>query len=217
MIPQILLEMAAEITNQKPVLPSGSGDGRSDSVAAEDKVIGFLQNWSSQNSSEWRINSSNIGRRHNRSWYDFSVDNGHKIFCDIKVSDLKGQDNTNAKLAIYYFLTGKDPDKAPRQWSEFFEDMSSNEKEDDNRDYYYLVVSKKTRESFVVSLKGIAKVRPAHNNPPFQCKWDECRTPISRTWQEARDYLLCKWAKSINNGIQALESGMPKFYPDFFN
>ncbi len=208
MIPQVLQDMALAITAATIPLPFGSGDARRDSSTAEQSIIAWLQN-----QRQWDIHSPNIDIGHNRSWYDVQIDD---FYCDIKVSELQGQDNTNAKCAVYYFLTGADATNAPVRWDAFFRDMSEKESASEIRDFYFIVVTKPRAESFIVSLKGIAEVRPAHNNPPFQCNWGNCRVPTQRTWQEARKYLLGKWAEAIQRGIDTYRRGMPTYYPEFF-
>ncbi|MGI9310341.1 MAG: hypothetical protein ACR2P7_02275 [bacterium] len=208
MIPDVLIDVAQAITNSQVVLPSGSGDGRRDSSSAELTIVSVLQN-----QRRWDVHAANVGQAHNRSWYDLMLND---YYCDIKVSDLRGADNTNAKKAVYFFLTGQDPGLVPNRNDQFFCSMSENEAEDEERDFYYIVVDKSNGESFVVSLKGIT-VSPAHNNPPFQCKWDDCRMPVQRTWTDAREYLLGVWAQTIKNGIATYRNAMPRYYSDFFN
>ena len=209
MIPAALQAVVQAIKNGTVQLPSGSGDARRDAAMAESIIVSFLQN---QN--KWKITSPNIGSAHDRSWYDMQVDD---FYCDIKVSELLGNDNTNAKKAVYYLLTGEDPAGVPEQQSRFFKSMSENESEDEERDFYFLVVKKPSADdAFIVSLKGITELTPSHNNPPFQCKWDNCRTPKKRTWKQARQFLLEHWAHSVRKGIETWEKGMPKYYGEFF-
>ncbi|MDD9822544.1 MAG: hypothetical protein OXU98_06645 [Gammaproteobacteria bacterium] len=207
MIPGALHEVAAALTASNLQLPSGSGDARRDSSSAENALVAWLQN-----ERRWDIHSPNIAAGHNREWYDLSID-GH--YCDIKVSELKSFDNTNAKNAVYYFLTGN-ADRAPVQWAEFFEDMAQRENPSEERDFYFIVVSKPRADAFIVSLKGIGEIKPAHNNPPFQCNWSLCRTPVNRDWHQARQYLLSVWAETVKKGIETYQRGMPTHFPEFF-
>jgi len=206
-IPDVLLEVAKAITESNLVLPRGTGDARSDSSSAENTIVAWLQN-----ERRWDIHSPNIAAGHNREWYDLKVG---EYYCDIKVSELRSFDNTNAKNAVYYFLTGN-ADNAPVQWADFFRDMAQRESPSESRDFYFIVVSKPQANAFIVSLKGIGDIRPAHNNPPFQCNWSQCRTPVSRSWQEARHYLLSVWAETIKKGIETYQRGMPTHFPEFF-
>ena len=210
MIPAALQAVAQAIKNGTVQLQSGSGDARRDAAMSEGNIISFLQN---QN--KWTITSPNIGSAHDRSWYDMQVDG---FYCDIKVSELHSNDNTNAKKAVYYLLTGKDPARVPSQQKSFFKLMKENESKDEERDFYFIVVKKPSaNDAFVVSLKGIAKLTSAPNNLPFQCRWDDCRNPEQRTWEQAKQFLLEHWAQSIKRRIETTKSGMPAFYPDFFS
>ena len=78
------------------------------------------------------------------------------LYIDVKISECKSNDNTQAKTAIYWFLTGMDPTGVPPQRSIFFRTMKENEKRDPKRDFYFLVVNKlDTSDVFIVSLKGL--------------------------------------------------------------
>lgn len=209
MIPDALQEIAEAITQSKLKLPQGTGDARRDSATAEEKIISWLQN---QKQQRWIIHSPNIDAEHNREWYDLTI-NG--LYCDIKVSELAGADNTNAKGAVYYFLTGKN-ENIPNRWDRFFKEMAENENPSEERDFYFIVIYKKTMETFIVSLKGIGAIRPAHNNPPFQCEWSKSKIPVERDWEEAKKHLLKCWASTIKKGIETYQSGMPTYFPEFF-
>ena len=64
-------------------------------------------------------------------------------------------------------------------------------------DYYFLVLNKKTRKTSMSALKGLTKLVPNGNNLPFQCNWTENTQYKSRTFEEAKDFLLSNFAKSI--------------------
>lgn len=212
MIPQALLDVAEfiseSIRDDHIQLLSGDWDARQDSSVAEKTIVDYLQK-----QARWKILSPNSESGHNRNWYDLQVED---YYCDIKVSKLKTQDNAQAKKAIYYLLTGQDPDRVSSQNEPFFRAMSKMEDPNEERDFYYIVVNKLEADAFIVSLKGIGDIHPAHNNPPFQCRWGDCRKPVDRTWIQAREHLLGCWAKSTEKGIATLKSGMPTFYPEFF-
>lgn len=208
MIPQILLDVQDYLRSIEIRLPSGGSDGRSDSSVAETTIIQHIQN-----SGKWHSYSPNIAGATNRHWYDIQIED---YYVDIKISECLRNDNTNAKGAIYWLLTGQ-TERHPIPTNKFFSSMSKNENPDEDRDYYYLVVNKNnTKDIFIVSLKGINVIKPNNNNPPFQAQWDKSREPISRTWQEAKDYLLNTWAISIKKAIKIHSKGMPDFYPKYF-
>lgn len=210
LIPVVLQEAANFLSESLVDLPSGSGDGRRDSDVGEDRVISHLLN-----TQRWKVTSENIGKSTNRAPYDMTFEN---LLVDIKISGMRGQDNTNAKKAVYYLLTGEDgkTNTIPEHNKPFWRSLKERENPSETRDFYYLVVNKNDlSDIFVVSLKHIAKVTPASNNPPFQAKWDDCRVPKHRTWEEAKNYLLGQWAESIMR-LQKMLKAMPTYYPEFF-
>lgn len=217
MIPKVLKEIVDFLSKNlsKNPLPIGGVDGRSDSAKGEEKVIGMIQNENSKNGNKWgNIHSPNISSSNNRSWYDIKID-GH--YCDIKISNLSGADNTNAKHGIYYFLTGQNPDKISNAQSKFFKAMKENEKADDERDYFYIVINKNNhKDIFITSLKNIPEVNINPNNLPFQAKWNDCRKAKKRTWEEAKQFLLDSWAMGIKKKIALARGGMPESYPEYF-
>ena len=210
MIPKPLLEVAEYLKVSPVFLTKSAYDSRADSGESEGHVIQALQN-----ARRWDVYSPNIGQKNNRAWYDVKIDG---YYCNIKISACGSNDNTNAKKAIYYFLTGNENvESVPNQDEKFFQMMKENEREDETRDYYYLIVNKNnTNDIFFVSLKGITNCIPAPNNLPFQVNWGCARESEQRTWKEARQYLLGMWAESIERLISLRNEGMPASYPEFF-
>ena len=211
MIPDEIQKVCEYLRDRDLRLPAGSGDTRGDSSAGENYVTSLLLN--EQSSLGVDIQSANVGRDTNRAWYDVMV-GGH--YCDIKISRLKSADNTNAKGAIFYFLTGRDPSDVPVQESAFFPRMLENESPDEGRDFYYIIVGKAGNDAFPVTLKTAKKFTPSTKNPPFQCNWDKNREPVERSWQGAKDYLLTQWAESLRRLVTNVLTGMPKSYPQYF-
>ena len=211
MIPYNLKKAADLLSRENISLPQHSQDTRQDSANAEQHIVSILLNERMVK----EVHSPNIGQPTNRAWYDIQIDG---YYCDIKVSSLNTSDNTNAKHAIYYFLTGKNPREVSSNQNQFFKSMKEFENEDNKRDYYYIVVNKiNTNDIFIVSLKHISDVSIAPNNLPFQCRWDKCREPADRTWKQAKHFLLSYWAQSIERKISLAKGGMPIYYPEFFN
>ena len=208
LIPSELEAAAKYLGQQKMTLPSGGGDSRGDSSAGESTVIQVLQN-----AQKWNIVGSNIGTSTNRAPYDMEFEG---LLVDVKISSLTGADNTNAKSAIFYLLTGET--KHPTHTKPFWEMLRARETPDEARDFYYLIVNKNdTSDVFAVSLKHITEVIPNPRNQPFQANWGNCRYPVERTWQEAKQYLLGMWAKSIHREAELLNEGMPAYYPEIFS
>ena len=115
MIPTILQEVADYLSENDFDLVSSGQDARQDSSASETKIIQILQN--SKNNQRWRVISPNIERRDNRAWYDAKIGD---YYVDIKISECTSNDNTNAKMAIYYFITGREPGSTQVRESIFF-------------------------------------------------------------------------------------------------
>ncbi len=214
MIPQNLTDAAEYLKGKTAdintlIAATARVDARAASALLEDGIVDLLQA-----ANRWDVISPNLAGTNNRSWYDCKIND---CYCNIKVSELKTSDNTNAKKAMYYLLTGESPVGVSDTNRNFFRLMSENESPDEDRDYYYFVVNKANpADIFPVSLKGLAHCQPNPANPPFQSNWDRCRTPVNRNWQEARRFLLTQWATSIGNNINNLTQGMPTFYPEYF-
>ena len=208
LIPSELEAAAKYLGQQKMTLPSGGGDSRGDSSAGESTVIQVLQN-----AQQWNIVGRNVGTSTNRAPYDMEFEG---LLVDVKISSLTGADNTNAKSAIFYLLTGET--NHPTHTKRFWEELRDRETPDEQRDFYYLIVNKSnTSDVFVVSMKHIAEVILNPSNQPFQANWENCRHPVNRTWQEAKQYLLGMWAKSLHRQAELRNQGMPTYYPEIFS
>ena len=210
MIPAVLEEVVEYLREQNITLPIDFQEGRLNSALAEDQIIDILRQ-----AEQWKIYSPNQETDNNRAWYDVKIND---LFCDIKVSNCNANDNTQAKKAIYYLLTGdENTGNVPNQDKIFFKMMRENENMDKDRDYYYLIVNKMdTEDVFVVNLKGIVSCNSAPNNPPFQVNWGRNRELADRSWEEAKKFLLSMWAESVKELIALRSRGMPKYYPEFF-
>lgn len=209
MIPETLKEVAEHL-REKGIISTHSGeDARRDSGVTEYLIVKKITG-----ERRWKIDSPNIGKGHNRSWYDIRIEG---FYIDIKVSECKTADNTNAKKAIYFFLTGGNPDSVSDRRDIFFKKMRRHESPNEKRDFYYLVVNKKApKDIFIATLKTLTHCIPNANNEPFQSIWDKCREPTQRTWKQARQFLLESWAHSVQKAIDGQQNGMPKSYPEFF-
>lgn len=210
MIPPDLIDVARYLSDLDFQLVTSAQDARRDSGDSETHVVQLLQN-----SHMWRVFSPNVDRGNNRTWYDAKIND---FYVDIKISECSANDNTNAKKAIYYLLTGKPPEKVPDMEKRFFRAMRDSESPDETRDYYYLIVNKRDlSDIFVVNLKGLPHASPSANNMPFQANWGRCRKPRERSWHEARDFLLNAWAESIRRATKKYREGMVACYPEFFD
>lgn len=188
MLPEQLIKIK-EFLIEYPVLLSRTfEDGRINSSINESEVLNVL------------ISRFKIDIPKYRSWYDFSFkDNNLFIPVNIKITETAKADNLNAKLGIYYALTGLLP-TFPNEinWLRYFEELSNNIGSNEDRDYYFLIINKQdTNEVIINSLKSLKKLVPNGNNLPFQCRWCDNKEPIKRTFLEAEKFLLTTFGESI--------------------
>ncbi|WRG29190.1 restriction endonuclease [Helicobacter pylori] len=133
-----------------------------------------------------------------REWWDFSFEE-NKIFypVNIKTTTTKTADNLNGKLGIYYALCGLVPEfNNEIAWEKYFQKLHKDLGKNTNRDYYFLIINKNDpKDVFINSLKGIQTLQP--NNLPFQCKWDNNREIVQRSFIESKNFILSTLAKSV--------------------
>ncbi len=133
-----------------------------------------------------------------REWWDFSFEE-NKIFypVNIKTTTTKTADNLNGKLGIYYALCGLVPEfNNEIAWEKYFHKLHKDLGTNTNRDYYFLIINKNDpKDIFINSLKGIQTLQP--NNLPFQCKWDNNREIVQRSFIENKNFILSALAKSV--------------------
>jgi len=185
--PKTLVQIQAFLQSDKVQLSEAFEDGRVNARINEDEVIRAIRK------------KFQIDVPRSRHWFDFSIEeNGEFYPVNIKITDTTHADNLNCKLGIYYALTGKMPD-FPNEisWLDYFEKLRANMR-DNQRDYYFLVINKAdTTDIFINALKSLDVLQPNGNNLPFQCKWDINRTPKERQFEDAKNFLLKVFGKSI--------------------
>ncbi len=174
-------------------LAAASGDGRVDSQASEQEISKTLLNYAEAN--EWfsQEHGLSIQIAPPRHWFDFCV-KGHGFFLpvNVKVSACKSADNLSSKEGVFFALTGVDPSGVTiNTWERFFGNLAELRGKDPRADYYFLVVHKEHKgDVFWTSLKCIGQLDPNGNNPPFQCHWGKNRGRVSRSVEDAENYIL---------------------------
>lgn len=147
-----------------------------------------------------------------REWWDFSFEE-NKIFypVNIKTTTTKTADNLNGKLGIYYALCGLVPAfNNEIAWEKYFQKLHKDLGKNTNRDYYFLIINKNDpKDIFINSLKGIQTLQP--NNLPFQCKWDDNRKIVQRSFIESKNFILSALAESVK-----LRANIYLTFKDFF-
>ncbi|RKV46273.1 restriction endonuclease [Helicobacter pylori] len=133
-----------------------------------------------------------------REWWDFSFEENDIFYpVNIKTTTTKTADNLNCKLGIYYALCGLVPEfNNEIAWEKYFQKLHKDLGKNTNRDYYFLIINKNDpKDVFINSLKGIQTLQP--NNLPFQCKWDNNRKIVQRSFIESKNFILSALAKSV--------------------
>lgn len=202
--PKKLAQIRDFLLHSNLTLSTQSRDGRINSAFNEDEIFNLIQ-------ANFEVNRPNM-----RDWVDFSFEeNGIFYPINIKVSTTQTADNLNCKLGIYYALTGEIPHFGNGvNWENYFKSLSENLKPN-NADYYFLIINKDDcSDIFTTSLKALQCIIPNGNNLPFQAKWDSNRTPQNRSFDEAKEFILSSFAKSLKLRADAYLH-FKRFFDDF--
>lgn len=186
MIPTQLNEIAEFLRTNPYNLSQPLQDGRLNSSVNEEEILNTIKDYFP------------IQLPRAREWWDFSFEE-NKIFypVNIKTTTTKTADNLNGKLGIYYALCGLVPEfNNEIAWEKYFQKLHKDLGTNTNRDYYFLIINKNDpKDVFINSLKGIQTLQP--NNLPFQCKWDNNREIVQRSFIESKNFILSALAKSV--------------------
>ncbi|WQW00164.1 restriction endonuclease [Helicobacter pylori] len=186
MVPTQLNEIAEFLRTNPYNLSQPLQDGRLNSSVNEEEILNTIKG------------NFPIQLPRAREWWDFSFEE-NKIFypVNIKTTTTKTADNLNGKLGIYYALCGLLPEfNNEIAWEKYFHKLHKDLGTNTNRDYYFLIINKNDpKDVFINSLKGIQTLQP--NNLPFQCKWDNNREIVQRSFIESKNFILSALAKSV--------------------
>ncbi|MGN8475820.1 restriction endonuclease [Helicobacter pylori] len=186
MVPTQLNEIAEFLKTNPYNLSQPLQDGRLNSSVNEEEILNTIKDY-------FPIQLPRV-----REWWDFSFEE-NKIFypVNIKTTTTKTADNLNCKLGIYYALCGLVPEfNNEIAWEKYFQKLHKDLGTNTNRDYYFLIINKNDpKDVFINSLKGIQTLQP--NNLPFQCKWDNNRKIVQRSFIESKNFILSALAKSV--------------------
>ncbi|WP_121067531.1 restriction endonuclease [Helicobacter pylori] len=186
MIPTQLNEIAEFLKTNPYNLSQPLQDGRLNSSVNEEEILNTIKDYFP------------IQLPRTREWWDFSFEENDIFYpVNIKTTTTKTADNLNGKLGIYYALCGLVPEfNNEIAWEKYFQKLHKDLGTNTNRDYYFLIINKNDpKDIFINSLKGIQTLQP--NNLPFQCKWDNNREIIQRSFIESKNFILSALAKSV--------------------
>ncbi|WQY13438.1 restriction endonuclease [Helicobacter pylori] len=186
MIPTQLNEIAEFLKTNPYNLSQPLQDGRLNSSINEEEILNTIKDY-------FPIQLPRV-----REWWDFSFEENDIFYpVNIKTTTTKTADNLNGKLGIYYALCGLVPEfNNEIAWEKYFQKLHKDLGTNTNRDYYFLIINKNDpKDIFINSLKGIQTLQP--NNLPFQCKWDNNREIVQRSFIESKNFILSALAKSV--------------------
>ncbi|MGL2686550.1 restriction endonuclease [Helicobacter pylori] len=186
MIPTQLNEIAEFLKTNPYNLSQPLQDGRLNSSVNEEEILNTIKDYFP------------IQLPKAREWWDFSFEENDIFYpVNIKTTTTKTADNLNCKLGIYYALCGLVPEfNNEIAWEKYFQKLHKDLSTNTNRDYYFLIINKNDpKDVFINSLKGIQTLQP--NNLPFQCKWDDNREIVQRSFIESKNFILRALAKSV--------------------
>lgn len=188
MVPTQLNEIAEFLKTNPYNLSQPLQDGRLNSSVNEEEILNTIKDYFP------------IQLPRTREWWDFSFEE-NKIFypVNIKTTTTKTADNLNCKLGIYYALCGLLPEfNNEIAWEKYFHKLHKDLGKNTNRDYYFLIINKNDpKDIFINSLKGIQTLQPNGNNLPSQCKWDNNREIVQRSFIESKNFILSALAESV--------------------
>ncbi|MCQ2832615.1 restriction endonuclease [Helicobacter pylori] len=200
MIPTQLNEIAEFLKTNPYSLSQPLQDGRLNSSVNEEEILNTIKDYFP------------IQLPKAREWWDFSFEENDIFYpVNIKTTTTKTADNLNGKLGIYYALCGLVPEfNNEIAWEKYFQELHKDLGTNTNRDYYFLIINKNDpKDVFINSLKGIQTLQP--NNLPFQCKWDNNREIVQRSFIESKNFILSALAKSVK-----LRANIYLTFKDFF-
>ncbi|MUU45752.1 restriction endonuclease [Helicobacter pylori] len=186
MVPTQLNEIAEFLRTNPYNLSQPLQDGRLNSSVNEEEILNTIKDYFP------------IQLPRAREWWDFSFEENDIFYpVNIKTTTTKTADNLNGKLRIYYALCGLVPEFNNKiAWEKYFQKLHKDLGTNTNRDYYFLIINKNDpKDVFINSLKGIQTLQP--NNLPSQCKWDNNRKIVQRSFIESKNFILSALAKSV--------------------
>lgn len=205
-IEDIRLEVLNHYNYISPFLnkTSDEQDGRDISKQAEDCILDVVKK-----RAEDKGYTVYIPEDKARSWYDIvifrgevnyysdkSTDDSFLMPINIKVSEFKTADNLGGKAALYFSLTGKNPDSDKiNNWDPYHKKLFQglthpNVGLIEKTDFVYLVVNKLEKEVIITPLREISVMISNGSNVPGQVNWSQNRSRCIRSIDESIKYFL---------------------------
>lgn len=209
-IPQILTDISQHLSTHNFKISAINQDGRYNSTINEDEILNYLEQ--TFDFSEYKYTRPNA-----REWFDFAIEKDQEFYpVNIKVTTTTRADNLNCKLGIYYALTGLKPSFDNEiNWSSYFKKLNNGFGKHQDKDYYFLIVNKDDlSDVFCTTLKCIQNLKPNGSNLPFQSKWKDNHRLITRSFQEAADFIMNTLGESLKRRSN-LYINFQKIFPQY--
>lgn len=186
MFPQILLE-SVDYLSGLVTISENHEDGRVNSIDDEKTVIRLLK----------KKYGEYVEEPPARDWFDVRLF-GYPIQIKSSSYSKGASDNFSSKAAILYALTSLPENEILiRGWEAFENALLTNCKGNNDRDYYIISINKDNQEVHLTSLKSLSQLTPNGNNLPFQIKWKNNLVPVERTYEEAYEFIISCYKKSV--------------------
>ena len=202
----ILDEVVKIIDSQKDKYKFGqdvTADGRNESANKEKEIIDTIKTHYLQNPDIKVI----IPDAKLRSFIDLKIVIQKTKEININIKITKGNnaaDNANATKAILWVFSNLSVNEISHNTSQKIKALAHSSNIETNRDYYYIVVFKdRDKNTIWTSLRMLNKLRANGNNPPFQINWNENHKRVTRTYKEAKRFILSKYMESLKLQIES--------------
>ena len=161
-------------------------DGRVNSMLSEKNILKLIESYCGKERIKF-IPHSNF-----RSWYDFALEyEGKFVPVNIKISKCNSCDNVSSKEGMLFAITGLMPNSSNcRNWNVFNKTLADNRNKELDTDYYFIVINKKTKEVFPMSLLSANSLIANGNNLPFQINWGKNKTISEKNRKESIKYVF---------------------------
>ena len=167
-------------------------DGRVNSITDEETVISLLED---------KYGTENVERPTARQFFDVRLF-GYPVQIKSSSYSRGAADNFSSKAAILYALTTLTESEviSVRGWEKFESALLTNSR-DNGRDYYIISVNKDDSSVHLTSLKSLEKLTSNGNNLPFQIQWKNNTTPVSRSYDDAYQFLVSAYKLSVQKKV----------------
>lgn len=186
------LQEAADYLSGLVTVCEDHEDGRVNSIQDEATIIQLLKDKYGDDVQEPKA----------REFYDVRLF-GYPVQLKSSSYSKGASDNFSSKAAVLYALTTLSEAEvmAVRGWQQFEQSILQHANTENNRDYYIISVNKDDSTVHLTSLKSLNKLTSNGNNLPFQVQWKNNIEPVSRTYDEAYQFIVGAYKESVSKKV----------------